>query len=392
LDKYLFSLRGGSAGLRNPKAIVAFAHDATIAAASTGVALYLRLGDTVLTLDPLTTFTTIAVFAAIASITFHLFGMYRGVWRYASTIDLFNIAKAATVAILIFLALTFILNRLDFVPRSVPFIQWCLLIVGLGGSRFAYRLLRDHGLLSRAGGPAVPVLLVGAGDAAEQFIRASRADPHMPYRVVGILDDGREFRGRHIHGTAVLGGLDDLPAAVARLTDRGIHVQRLILADPALLDGATKRRLLEQAGELRLSVARLPRLAELQDAEDDPIRPRPVALEDLLGRPQFAHDRATVEQLIEGRRVLITGAGGTIGSELTRQIAALRPSQLILATAASSTFTPSIWSCASATPTCRSDPSCATSAIVIGSWRSLAPSAPSSCSTPPRSSTCRWSR
>jgi O-antigen biosynthesis protein WbqV len=319
--------------LRNPKAIVAFAHDATIAAASMGLALYLRLGDTVLALDPFITFTTIAVFAGIASVTFHLFGMYRGIWRYASTIDLLNIAKAATVAVLIFLALTFTLNRLDFVPRSVPFIQWCLLIVGLGGSRFAYRVLRDHGLLSQAGGAsALPVLLVGAGDAAEQFIRASRADPHMPYRVIGVLDDARELRGRHIHGTAVLGGLGDLPAVVARLHERGTRVQRLILADPALLDGAAKRRLFEQAGELGLAVARLPRLAELQDAaEDGPIRPRPVSLEDLLGRPQFAHDHATVEQLIGGRRVLITGAGGTIGSELARQIAAWHPSQLVLA-------------------------------------------------------------
>jgi FlaA1/EpsC-like NDP-sugar epimerase len=165
--------------LRNPKAIVAFAHDATVAAASMGVALYLRLGDAVLTLDPFTTFTTIAVFAAIASVTFRLFGMYRGVWRYASTVDLLNIAKAATAAVLIFLALTFTLNRLDFVPRSVPFIQWCLLIVALGGSRFAYRLLRDHGLLARAGGaPAVPVLVVGAGDAAD-----SSSAPAAPTRI-----------------------------------------------------------------------------------------------------------------------------------------------------------------------------------------------------------------
>ena len=318
--------------MRNPKAIVAFAHDAMIAAASMGLALYLRLGDAVLSLDPFTTLTTIGVFAVIASITFRLCGMYRGLWRFASMVDLLNITKAATVAVLIFLALTFTLNRLDFIPRSVPFIQWCLLIVGLGGSRFAYRMLSDHGLLSRAGGvPAIPVLLVGAGHAAEQFIRASRADPHVPYRVVGLLDDTREFRGRHIHGTAVLGRSDDLPAIVARLRRRGIPVHRLILADPALLDGATKRRLFEQAGELGLSVARLPRMAELQDPEDGPMRPRPIALEDLLGRPQFAHDDATVEQLIGGRRVLITGAGGTIGSELARQIAALHPSQLILA-------------------------------------------------------------
>ena len=316
--------------MRNPKAIIAFAHDAVIAAASLGVALYLRLGNTVFTLDPITTFTTIVAFAVIASVTFHLFGMYRGVWRYASTVDLLNIAKAATVAVLIFLPLTFALDRLDFVPRSVPFIQWCLLIVALGGSRFAYRLLRDQGLLSHAGGaPAVPVLLLGAGNAAEQFIRASRADPHVPYRVVGVLDDAREFQGRYIHGTAVLGRLGDLPTIVARLIDRGIRVQRVILADPAMIDGATKRRLFEQAGELGLSVARLPRLAELQDAEEGPIRPRPVALEDLLGRPQFVHDHATVEHLIGGRRVLITGAGGTIGSELARQIAALHPNQLI---------------------------------------------------------------
>lgn len=318
--------------MRNPKAIVAFVHDAAIAAASLGVALYLRLGDEVFALDPFTTAVTSFVFAAIACVTFQLFGMYRGVWRYASTVDLLNIAKATTVALLIFGPLCLAIDFFDFVPRSVPFIQWCLLIVALGGTRFAYRVLRDQGLLSPGTRvPAIPVLLVGAGDAAEQFIRASRADPHVPYQVVGVIDDARDFHGCQIHGTPVLGGLADLPAIVARLRDRGIRAQRLILADPALIDPAAKRRLFEQAGELGLSVARLPRLAELQDADDGPMRPRPVALEDLLGRPQFAHDRATVEQLIGGRRVLITGAGGTIGSELARQIAALRPAQLILA-------------------------------------------------------------
>jgi O-antigen biosynthesis protein WbqV len=318
--------------LRNPKAIVAFAHDAMVAAASVGAALYLRLGDAMLALDPLTTLTTVLGFVAIAAITFHLFGMYRGVWRYASTVDLLNIAKAATIAILIFMPLMFTVNRLDSVPRSVPFIQWCLLIVALGGSRFAYRVLRDHAWRPRmAGAPAVPVLLLGAGNAAEQFIRACRIDPHVAFRVVGVLDDADEFRGRQIHGTAVFGRFDDLPATVARLAHRGISVQRVILTDPATIDGATKQRLLEQAGELGLSIARLPRLSELQDvAEARPIRIQPIALEDLVARPQFAHDGATVGQLIAGRRVLITGAGGTIGSELTRQIAALRPRQLIL--------------------------------------------------------------
>jgi FlaA1/EpsC-like NDP-sugar epimerase len=316
--------------LRNPKAIVAFAHDTVVAAVSVGAALYLRLGDAIFALDQVVILTMTLCFVPLAAVTFHCFGMYRGVWRYASTIDLLNIAKAVTTAILIFLPLIFTLNRLDAVPRSVPFIQWCLLIVALGGPRFAYRLLRDHPFWPRtAGAPSVPVLLLGAGDAAEQFIRASRADPHVPFRVVGVLDDAAQFQGRQIHGTRVLGRFDDLPAIVARLAHQGVCVQRVILADPTVIGDATRRRLFEQAGELGLSVARLPRLAELQDAaEDSPIRLHQVTLEDLLGRPQFAHEQTALDQLIGGRRVLITGAGGTIGSELTRQIAALRPCQL----------------------------------------------------------------
>jgi O-antigen biosynthesis protein WbqV len=258
--------------------------------------------------------------------------MYRGVWRYVSTVDLLNIAKAVTVAIVVFVPLIFTLNRLDAVPRSVPFIQWCLLIVALGGPRFAYRLLRDHPLWPRStGAPTVPVLLLGAGNAAEQFIRASRADPHVPFRVVGVLDDAAQFHGRQIHGARVLGRVDELAATVARLARQDICVQRVILTDPALIEGETKRRLLEQASELGLSVARLPRLTELQDAaEDSPIQLQQVTLEDLLGRPQFAHRQTALDQLIGGRRVLITGAGGTIGSELARQIAASRPDQVIL--------------------------------------------------------------
>jgi O-antigen biosynthesis protein WbqV len=318
--------------LRNPKAIVVFVHDAVVVAASVGGALYLRLGDSMLSLAPDVMASIVAVYVAIACVTFPLFGMYRGVWRYASMDDLFNITKAVTIVVLLSLPLMFIVNRLDEIPRSVPFIQWCLLIVALGGSRFGYRLLRHHPVLRRtSSASAVPVLLLGAGPAAEQFIRASRSDPQAPYRVVGVLDDGGEFQGRRIHGTAVLGRLADLPDTVARLAKQGIRLQRLILADPAEIEDVAKRRLLEQAAELSLSVARLPRLTELQDAaEDRPIQPQPVALEDLVGRTPFAHDEITLERLISRRRVLITGAGGTIGSELARQIAALGPSQLIL--------------------------------------------------------------
>jgi O-antigen biosynthesis protein WbqV len=312
--------------------MVAFAHDAVVVAASVGGALYLRLGESVFDLAPGVVASMLVGCVAIACATFPLLGMYRGIWRYASIDDLLSIAKGASLVVLLFLPLMFALNRLEEIPRSVPFIQWCLLIVCLGGSRFAYRLVRSHPKLGRhRATPAVPVLLVGAGDAAELFIRANRTDRHSPYRIVGLLEDADGFQGRHIHGVAVLGRLAELPRAAARLAEQGIRLQRLILCDPAVVDDAAKRQLFEQADELGMSVARLPRLTEFQDAaQERPIRLQPVALEDLLGCAEFAHDRATVDQLIRGRRVLITGAGGTIGSELARQIASLGPSQLVL--------------------------------------------------------------
>jgi FlaA1/EpsC-like NDP-sugar epimerase len=323
---------GVLAGLPSSRAIVAFVHDLVVVAASVGGALYLRLGDSMFALSPDVAWYMLALCVSIACVIFPLLGMYRGIWRYASIEDLLNITKGATLVVLLFLPLMFILNRMEEIPRSVPFIQWCLLIVALGGSRFAYRLLRHHALLRvDSGAPTVPVLLLGAGDAADLFIRVSRSDPHAPYRVVGLLDDAGGFQGRQIQGIPVLGRLRDLPVVVARLARQGIHLQRVILTDPAMIEDATKRHLVEQAGELQLNVTRLPRLTELQDAaEDRKIHLQPVALQDLVGRAQFASDRTTVDRLIGGRRVLITGAGGTIGSELARQIANLGPSKIIL--------------------------------------------------------------
>lgn len=321
------------AGLRTPKASIAFFHDSVVAAFSVGLALYLRLGDRLFEMDWSSVATMVVVFVLIAIPTFLFFDMYRGIWRYASIDDLVNITKAVTLAVLIFFPIMFFFNRLEAVPRSVPVIQWCLLIVLLGGARFAYRLWRDRALGpgGRRGMPrAIPVLLLGAGDATEQFIRSTKVSRTVGYRVVGVLDDAPEIQGRSIHGTPVLGRLADLPAVVARLASRGQRPQRVIMSDPATIDRSSKEWLLQQADELGLTAACLPRLTEFKAADDDTLELRPIALEDLLGRPQMTLNRAAIQQLIAGRRVLITGAGGTIGSELARQIAALRPAELIL--------------------------------------------------------------
>jgi FlaA1/EpsC-like NDP-sugar epimerase len=320
--------------LRTPKAGIALLHDSIVATCSVGLALYLRIGDDLFTINEQSLAIMMAAFAVIAVPTFRFFGMYRGIWRYASVDDLVNITKAVTLAVLIFFPIMFLLNRLEEVPRSVPVIQWCLLIVLLGGARFAYRLLRDRVPAiagQRRHRKPIPVLLLGAGDAAEQFIRSTRSDSECLYRVVGVLDDNPAVQGRSIHGVPVLGRLPDLATVVALLAGRGLAPQRVIMADPAAIDRADKQELLEHAERLGLSVACLPRLTEFKDAAlDQPPELRPIALEDLLGRAQVTLNRAAISQLIEGRRVLITGAGGTIGSELARQIAALAPGKLVL--------------------------------------------------------------
>ncbi len=325
---------------RRHRKVLTFTHDALLATVSFALASGLRLGPAALAPSYLPTLlmATLA-FMAIALPTFYLFSLHRQAWRYASMADLAMIIKAVTFAVLLFLLAMFVFNRLVHIPRSVLLIQWCLLIIMLGGPRFADRWLRTRWgswARSRSGPRSIPVLVLGTGDEAQLFLRALAGDGAPLYRAIGVLDSGDEMVGRSIHGVPVLGRVADLPAVLARLAKRGVKPQRLIMTDAAeRLDGAAKATLFERAQQFGLTPARLPRLTEFKKAggagdDDGFVDLRPIALEDLLGRPQVALDQAAIAGMITGRRVLITGAGGSIGSELTRQIAALGPARLIL--------------------------------------------------------------
>ncbi|MGE5147096.1 MAG: polysaccharide biosynthesis protein, partial [Candidatus Eiseniibacteriota bacterium] len=177
-------------------------------------------------------------------------------------------------------------------------------------------------------GRRIPVLLVGASDAAEQFIRSVR-QPDANYTVVGIVDDKATRVGRAIHGVDVMGTVDDLPAVVEALKARGQKPQRLILTKDHM-DGAVVRALLDRADSLGLALARLPRLTDFREGVGEQAEIRPIAVEDLLGRPQAVLDRPAMQALIAGKRVMITGAGGTIGSELVRQVSDFAPAHVTL--------------------------------------------------------------
>jgi len=293
----------------------------------------LRIGNDILDYEPKLTAIYVAGFTLIAAGVFLLTGLYRGIWRFASLPDLFNITRAVSLTVLVFLPVMFVLTRLETFPRSILLIDWFVLIALLGGPRLAYRLFKDRGLdhiLERVKHQSVPVLLISAKEGADTFIREMKRDPRAVYHVVGVLADTPSRVGREIYRVPILGTIDSLETVVEHLDRRGKRPQKLLITAQNL-PGEQVRQLLDRADALAIPLARLPRLTDFQRNLDNPERAlEPIALEDLLGRSQAVLDRDGMAQLIQSRRVLVTGAGGTIGAELARQIAAFFPGRLVL--------------------------------------------------------------
>jgi FlaA1/EpsC-like NDP-sugar epimerase len=281
------------------------------------------------------------VFTVVCFIAFWRTGLYRGIWYYASFNDLVAIVKAVTLSILVFLAIMFVATRLQDFPRTALLINWPLLIFLLAGPRFLYRALKDgnwRAAFERNAETRIPVLLVGAGDAAEMFIRDQSRGRNANYRVVGIVDDKPNRIGRDIRGVRVMAAIADLDQVIATLDNKGQRPQRLIIASDRI-DGAVVRDLLDKAESLGMALARVPRLTDFSDSDSDTQSPRmidtdgqlqAIDIADLLGRPRKVLDRDAMARLIAGKRVLVTGAGGTIGSELVRQTASFGPAHMTL--------------------------------------------------------------
>ncbi len=216
----------------NRRAGFAFLHDTAMAALSIVISLYLRIGFEIVGYEPRLTGLYILCFTVIAASVFSLTGLYRGIWRYASLPDLFNIVRAVSLTVLVFLPVMFVLTRLEALPRSTLVINWFVLIALLGMPRLAYRLFKDRGLdhvFERTKHQNVPVLLISAKDGADTFIREMIRDPRAVYRVVGVLADTPSRVGREICRVPVLGTINSLEAVVEQLDRRGRRPQKLII-------------------------------------------------------------------------------------------------------------------------------------------------------------------
>jgi len=306
------------------RATLAFLHDVVVVGLAWLGAYLLRFN---LEIPPRvfwdTAFIALPGVVAVYAIVFWLMGLYRGLWRYASLPDLQRIVIAVGIAALATPTLFTLIAFPSVIPRSVYLICPILVVAGMGGSRLAYRAWKEGALLGVVRRPqAQPVLVLGAGDAAAGLVRELAQSRQ--WRVVGMLDDDATRFGNEIQGVKILGGLDQIGLAV-----RQLGVNRAILAMPDATH-LQRRRALELCTAAGVEVMTVPSYDDLVGGRVSVSALRNVELDDLLGRDPVELDAAGLRGLIEGQCVLVTGAGGSIGSELCRQIVRYAPSRLVL--------------------------------------------------------------
>ncbi|GIV76573.1 MAG: polysaccharide biosynthesis protein CapD [Litorilinea sp.] len=259
---------------------------------------------------------------------FRSLGIYSRYWRFASIYELMLLTGAHTVAAILAgvtaMALSWFLYPQAAIPRSIPFLYLLLGMVATVGTRV---LVGAAGRLQYPGRPrpeARPVLIMGAGEAGTLIARELRSNPHLGLRAVGFVDDDLAKQGLLIHGLPVLGGQEDIPRLV-----REHGIAQVIIAMPTA-PGKVIRSVVQRCEAAGVPARTVPGVYELLDGKASVSQVRTVQIEDLLRRAPIQTDLAAVARLLSGRRVLITGGGGSIGSELARQVLQCRPRELIL--------------------------------------------------------------
>ncbi len=258
----------------------------------------------------------------VQGVVLHWTGLYRGLWRFASMPDLWNIVRASVLGALLVGVGLFLLDRLAHVPRSVLLLYPLLLVLLLGGPRLLYRYWKDEQLLRFRRRSLQRVLVIGAGRAADALVRDLRRD--LQYRVVGLVDDDRTLRGARVQGVPVLGTLEQLPRLV-----QDSDVGMLLIAIPSA-SAQQMRRIVARCERSGVPFRTLPRFEDVISGRAQPNQLLPVAIEDLLGRESIQLDWERVRNGFAGRHVLVSGGGGSIGSELCRQVARLGVASLTI--------------------------------------------------------------
>jgi len=277
----------------------------------------------------------VPVIISIKVCTFFLFGLYRGMWRYTGLNDLARLFQASLFAMLAAIAATLFLRSFQGIPRSIFLLDAMLTFLLCGAARMVIRIFCGQDPLEkllpaifeatkRKATPKKKVLIIGAGGAGEKMLREIFDNPHLDYEVIGFLDDDPSKWGRRLHNVPVFGGVERLDGVLKRK-----KIDEILIATPAAT-GAQMRRIIQICKDSQARYRTLPEIGAIIDGKVSIKRLRDVKFEDLLRRSPVTLDAAEISRFLQGKRVLVTGAGGSIGSELCRQIIRFDPKKLIL--------------------------------------------------------------
>lgn len=255
------------------------------------------------------------------SFSYVVFGLYRGIWRFASLYDFIRIGKSVYVGALIATLVIFALTGMKHVPRSVIPLYMILLFVFLGGNRALYRSFKDQRMGASGGKRA---LIVGAGESGQMLVRDMLQHAQGEYLPVGMIDDDPDKLGREIHGIKVLGRFDDIPELAAQQS-----IDRIVIAIPSL-SSARMQELVSICESAGIDFKTLPKLEDLISGQVTVNAIQDVSIEDLLGREKVELDRAVMRAGLSGKVIMVTGGGGSIGTELCRQVAGFAPDALVI--------------------------------------------------------------
>jgi FlaA1/EpsC-like NDP-sugar epimerase len=263
----------------------------------------------------------IVIAVPIQGVLFWYSGLYKGLWRFASIPDLMRIIKASCVGTLVLVCVCAIVTRLEGIPRSIFFLYPILLITGLSLSRISYRWYKDHHLNLRAT-TGVRTLIVGAGRAGEMLVRDLKYREE--YQSVAFIDDDERLHRREIHGIPVVGNIEALEKIAYAL-----NVELILIAIPSA-DRVLLQKIVTHCTNIGIPYKTLPSVLEISEDTVSVEKLRHVTVEDLLGRDEIKMDRKAIAAYLAEKVVLVTGGGGSIGSELCRQIGSMKPQLLIV--------------------------------------------------------------
>ena len=307
--------------MTNPRTLAAFAHDLVAAVLAWMLAFALRFNFDIPPEFYASAWQSLLWILPLFGALFFAFGLYRGLWRFASLSDLQHLVAAVLTGALLTTAAVVFLG-LGPIPRSVLVLHPLLLALVMGGSRFAYRSWKEHRLYGPTKMRGQPVLVLGAGEAADSLLREMNRSGL--WYAVALVDDNPSKVGRRLRGLPVFGPL----ARVGEVAEK-YGVKHVIMAMPGA-KSSERRSAAEHAAEAGLTVMTMPSYDDLLAGRLSVSNIRRVELEDLLGRESVSLDDAGLHELLTGRVVMVSGAGGSIGSELCRQIAKFAPSRLVL--------------------------------------------------------------